>query len=337
MGKERTRQTFWERKDRNPYFRNVRRKRRILFFREYGGWGDCLAVIGALQQYREVHPDYHITVAMLPWMEWHLRGVCDSFIPVTGETVAWLGEAGNASVYDEVIGYGGHRGMKRGHHTCPAAQHEADTMGRPYESRIETFSRVADVPPTPYTAQFTEKELRWGRRFVEKWKEPYVAISMFTSNPGKDWPFEKYHELMKRCQDITFFNLDATHSFFHGWPNVCNVIGYAVNEVSAIVANCDTTLSGDTFLVHLAQGCQMPSLSIWGPTDPVTMTRNYHQVSYLSQMDRKDKCYRPCLLYKRFNNYDCPPYYSRCLEEISVDEVEKKLRKILGGRHEAVA
>jgi heptosyltransferase-2 len=83
-----------------------------------------------------------------------------------------------------------------------------------------------------------------------------------------------------------------------------------VLQLAAAISHCSVVITNDSGPLHLATALAVPSVSIFGPTDPGRTV-----IPGASRVVRKPFGCQPC--YKR----ECPLGHHRCMTEISVDEV----------------
>jgi heptosyltransferase II len=82
-----------------------------------------------------------------------------------------------------------------------------------------------------------------------------------------------------------------------------------VLQIAAAISHCSVVITNDSGPLHLAAALAVPSVSIFGPTDPDRTV-----IPGASRVVRKPGC-QPC--YKR----DCPLGHHRCMADITVDDV----------------
>jgi heptosyltransferase-2 len=83
-----------------------------------------------------------------------------------------------------------------------------------------------------------------------------------------------------------------------------------VLQLAAAISHCSVVITNDSGPLHVATALAVPSVSIFGPTDPDRTV-----VPGASRVVRKPFGCQPC--YKR----ECPLGHHRCMTEIQVDEV----------------
>jgi lipopolysaccharide heptosyltransferase II len=83
-----------------------------------------------------------------------------------------------------------------------------------------------------------------------------------------------------------------------------------VLQLAAAISHCSVIVTNDSGPLHLAAALAVPSVSIFGPTDPARTV-----IPGATRVVRRDVSCGPC--YER----ECPLRDHRCMKEISVDEV----------------
>jgi len=83
-----------------------------------------------------------------------------------------------------------------------------------------------------------------------------------------------------------------------------------VLQLAAAISHCSVVITNDSGPLHLATALAVPSVSIFGPTDPARTV-----IPGASRVIRRDLGCAPC--YKR----ECPLRHHRCMGEIGVEDV----------------
>jgi heptosyltransferase-2 len=83
-----------------------------------------------------------------------------------------------------------------------------------------------------------------------------------------------------------------------------------VLQLAAAISHCSVVVTNDSGPLHLATALAVPSVSIFGPTDPARTV-----IPGATRVMRKPFACQPC--YKR----DCPLMHHRCMSEIAVEDV----------------
>ncbi len=174
----------------------------------------------------------------------------------------------------------------------------------------------------------------FAKNFLKKNKidEPDTIIGF---NPGaaygkaKRWPVKKYAELGNRL--ISDYN--AKLVLFGGSHDqeVVNVLAKGLRNKCAIAAGktilqdsiglvnkCKLFVTGDTGPLYIASALRVPTLAIFGPTDPNTVAIPSERLQIIY---KRVSC-SPCFL------RECPNDH-RCMEEVSVEEVFAKISKMM--------
>lgn len=112
-------------------------------------------------------------------------------------------------------------------------------------------------------------------------------------------------------------------------------MGLGHGLLAGLIAGADLVLCGDSGPMHLAAAVETPCLALFGPTHGEQMTRHYQSVLPLlpgpAAMVPHSACHWPCLRYLEQGYARCRDVgVSACLEEISVEEVVRRVRAILG-------
>ena len=106
-----------------------------------------------------------------------------------------------------------------------------------------------------------------------------------------------------------------------------------MGQFIGLVARCDLVVSSDGGPVHIAASQGVPTVSIFGPVDPVVYgpypNRPHHRIVY-----KRDLPCRPC--YHQFRLPPCP-YERACLTQIEPDDVLEACEAILGKTEQADA
>lgn len=91
-----------------------------------------------------------------------------------------------------------------------------------------------------------------------------------------------------------------------------------VLHLAAVISHCSVVITNDSGPLHLAAALAVPSVSIFGPTDPARTV-----IPGASRVIRSSFGCQPC--YKR----ECPLRHHRCMTDIGVDEVYSAAMSVL--------
>ena len=225
----------------------------------------------------------------------------------------------------------------KGNLRSPFLTHARDfPESRKKEHLVETYKKLLAPLGIPVSSTMTKLYVddEQIHQMKEKLKTYGVDFSkpIIGINPGaaygsaKCWPEERFREIAKR--------LSKEHSvIFFGTDQMSEMIGRIVadlprdvidlsgrttlREMSATLKLLDGFLTNDSGPMHMADSLLVPTVALFGSTDPVVTGPYRHGVVINKNVD----C-APC--FKRV----CPIDF-RCMKSIEVDEVEEKLNKCL--------
>lgn len=175
---------------------------------------------------------------------------------------------------------------------------------------------------------------RWAREFIASQKKDLVVglNPGAAYGPAKRWPAGNYAQLARRLHDETgaallVFGADAdveTASVIkESLPqNVIDLAGKtSLAEAMALINMCDSFVTNDSGLMHVAAALKIPLVAIFGSTNPVT-TGPFSENAVVIQRDLDCS---PCL------KTHCKADF-RCMTDITVDEVFEAVKDMLDKR-----
>lgn len=136
---------------------------------------------------------------------------------------------------------------------------------------------------------------------------------------AKHWGDDSYVEVIKRLRkagfDAVLLTSPGEREQAERIATTCNgvpMIGHDgdVLELAAALSHCAALITNDSGPLHLASALSIPSVSIFGPTDPDRTV-----IPRASRVIRRTLSCQPC--YQR----ECPLGHHRCMADISTDEV----------------
>ena len=136
---------------------------------------------------------------------------------------------------------------------------------------------------------------------------------------AKHWGDERFGELAERLHALGYEVVLLTSpgeaaqaAYIAASTRGVPVIGQEgdVLELAAAISHCSVVITNDSGPLHLATALAVPSVSIFGPTDPGRTV-----IPGASRVVRKEHACAPC--YQR----ECPLGDHRCMMQIGVDEV----------------
>jgi heptosyltransferase-2 len=179
---------------------------------------------------------------------------------------------------------------------------------------------VDDIPTIRFPAAIRER----GRRKL-------IAIGVHLDRPlfgihagglygrAKHWGDARYVETINRLRsegfDVVLLTSPGERAQAERIATTCNgvpMVGHDgdVLELAAAMSHCAAVITNDSGPLHVAAALAIPSVSIFGPTDPERTV-----IPGASRVIRQKLACQPC--YQR----ECPLRHHRCMDDISVDEV----------------
>ena len=153
-------------------------------------------------------------------------------------------------------------------------------------------------PDMKYKRWAPEKYAELGNFLCEKFN---ASIMIFGSSEEQDIS-EKILKLMR-------------------YPPIITTGKTTLRQAAAIIEKCDLFVSNDTGLMHIAAALNVPTIGIFGPTDPRKNSPRGKNTTFI------------------WKNFPCSPCYNtekaikckeaKCLNSISVEEVLVRIKKIL--------
>lgn len=146
---------------------------------------------------------------------------------------------------------------------------------------------------------------------------------------AKHWGDERYVEIVKRLRlegfDVVLLTSPGEREQAARIATTCNgvpMVGHDgdVLELSAALSHLAAIITNDSGPLHVAAALSIPSVSIFGPTDPARTV-----IPGASRVVRATLDCQPC--YQR----DCPLRTHQCMNDVSVDEVFTAALGLFGG------
>jgi heptosyltransferase-2 len=136
---------------------------------------------------------------------------------------------------------------------------------------------------------------------------------------AKHWGDDAYVDVIKRLRtegfDIVLLTSPRERDQSERIATTCNgvpMVGHDgdVLELAAAISQCAAVITNDSGPLHIATALAVPSVSIFGPTDPERTV-----IPGATHVVRRTLACQPC--YQR----ECPLGHHRCMADVSVDEV----------------
>lgn len=177
----------------------------------------------------------------------------------------------------------------------------------------------------------SEEENNWAREFIKEILPPsknIIGIIPSGGWPSKRCDASKWVEIcnaIKQKYDAAFLIL-----WGHGDESDANYISNNLNDdailipevkigkLSSLIKNCDMVIANDSGPMHISAALSVPTLGIFGPTNPKAHGPYSPNSDYVIKEDLH------CII---CNKLECP-YNHECMKELSVEEVLRKVENI---------
>jgi ADP-heptose:LPS heptosyltransferase len=193
----------------------------------------------------------------------------------------------------------------------------------------------------------TEQDRDFARRWIENRglenQRPLVAIHPSGGRRIKQWPVSRWREVAARLQRdwsatilITGSAKDAplAGELSRGLERrPLDLTGrLALRETLALLERLDLVLSPDTGMMHMACAVDSPSLSVFGPSDPVRyFSGGSGQAGTRHVVVRAELWCAPCNLIRKPPTECARAEAPECLALVSVDAVYREAAAMLAG------
>jgi len=208
-------------------------------------------------------------------------------------------------------------------------------VGRYLCAIVEPLLGNSDEPPQVVSPllRFTEEETRWAADFLKSSRpgdRQVAAIHPGSGSEKKCWPTERFEALVRYLTDsgygMLFILGPADQRLSEPMTALANELGCPVahniplRRLTAVLSNCDVYVGNDSGVTHLAAATSIPTIVIFGPTDPNVWAPLGKNVPVLSSSVECAPCERETMR-------SCGEL--RCLAATSVDDVSRAVREAL--------
>jgi ADP-heptose:LPS heptosyltransferase len=171
---------------------------------------------------------------------------------------------------------------------CPAIAHEKPMA--PPINRIDLFARHAGFYPLEDTKPkffLTEEEIVNAGYYLDSLKinilKPTILVNLFSSATSRSINNQTLVETVKGLSDLGYNILLTTHSdsdqgsasHFQDISGVRFVKDQDVRQLAALLKHVDVLLCPDSALLHVAGALDIPTIALFGPTDPRARVNYY--------------------------------------------------------------
>ncbi len=196
---------------------------------------------------------------------------------------------------------------------------------------------VADTSMEFFTGTEERRDLNDLLTKINPQHKPLLVFSPFSRWQSKDWPLQRYIEIIARIKDEY---QDKCVIALTGTADVCQRIDQALPEDTAGVVNLAGELSipqfaeladraalmltGDSFPMHIACARNTPVIALFGPTDETKTGPVDRPIGKSSE--KTSTCQHQVIRAPDCTRCDRPHCRRRCLEKLSTDVVFQTLR-----------
>ena len=167
--------------------------------------------------------------------------------------------------------------------TCPCVAHEK--QGAIPIHRIDLFARYAGIFLEDKTIDYivTPEERCWAKEFIQSRyldRTPLVFVQPCSSSLHRDCPAPVVKKVIEGLL-IKGLKILFTRSGYDSTKTDWNYAGgfplkdYTIRQVAALMEQCQLVICPDSVMLHLASALHLPTLTLFGPTDPRARI-NYH-------------------------------------------------------------
>ena len=147
----------------------------------------------------------------------------------------------------------------------------------------------------------------------------------------KTWPLERFRELAAECVQrgygvVWVGDAEDAECLGNEYEGV-NLAGrLTVPETAAVLGECNVVVANDTMALHLAEALRVPTVALFGPTDPAESRPLGERSTHLWLGPQRVPC-SPC---HREGFFPPCPFAKRCLREIPVEAVLARVVRAAG-------
>lgn len=146
------------------------------------------------------------------------------------------------------------------------------------DRRVEVFARTLGGQGTEHPHLEHLLSLKSSLKFeIPEWPKPYLCVMPSSKWKGKEWPVERYVELLERLKvfavvlgtsrDRASVQLSERLTA-SGIPHFSAVGKYSLAQVAMTLKGARAYLGSDTGIGHLAEAVGTPAWVVFGPTSP---------------------------------------------------------------------
>ena len=185
------------------------------------------------------------------------------------------------------------------------------------KSRFHLFSEICDIEFDDIVGKIhiTDKEYR---HILSKYpldmNSKQIGIVWQSAQPHRNYPHTQLLiDLFQKKRGYTPIIIDPSHT----QENVLSTADLDIRETIVAISRMDLVIGPDTGPMHIAGSLGIPTLWLFGATDPEMRALYYPEADWISQVCEAGFCwYNPCP-------------YADCMFQISPWRVIRRVKKIL--------
>lgn len=164
-------------------------------------------------------------------------------------------------------------------------------------------------------------------------EKPYVVFIHSTSWSSKNWPEQYWRELAERATRAEFSVVlpwgseaerERSQRIAEGVPNAIVLPKLSISDKASIISRATATVGLDTGLSHIAAALDVPSVTLYGATDPnMCGTMGKNQIRITSEFECVNCHDTDC----SFTKSEFKP---ACFESLTPDVVWRRLEQLAG-------
>jgi lipopolysaccharide heptosyltransferase II len=211
--------------------------------------------------------------------------------------------------------------------------------------RLLHFLGIREGKPYPMEIYLTEEENSFARHWLEERRVHkkcffgfHPGTSTFKNHAGKRWSERSFAALI----DVIAAEVPASVFLIFGGPEerklretivsqvsakerVISVDFVTVRQAAALMKKCSLFVSNDSGPMHMAAACGVPTVAIFGPTNPVWL----RPWGVRHEVVRAETACKPCFRYSP-KPMECNNDHAfACIRRISVEQVLEACRRLL--------
>ena len=167
-----------------------------------------------------------------------------------------------------------------------------------------------------------DQEINTARQLILKLRQPIITFNVLSKEKVKMWPWEKWRALLQKLlPHASLVQLGDEHEpVFEGVLRFAGKL--SLRESMAVLAQARLHIGPDSFLMHAANGLDVPSVIIFGGS------RTPDNSGYADNINlATHPVCSPCWLHD--SRGDQCPYDVQCMKSISVEQVKDAVDKLL--------